>query len=152
MRAREKYHQGLDYLATPPVAERADGYKSLWAERINLLLPMAETYARLGMKEQALTALEQMQTMIWAPGMASLMENKMLVRHVGNAALAARIRVGDEIVAIDGQAVKHYAEQRVAPFVGVGVLPDIEAHPTVASVRSGADPVLERALTELGKR
>ena len=37
-------------------------------------------------------------------------------------------------------------------FVGVGVLPDVEAHPTVAGVRAGTDPVLDRALAELGKR
>jgi C-terminal processing protease CtpA/Prc len=36
------------------------------------------------------------------------------------------------------------------PFVGRGLRPDIEARPTVQSVRSGADPVLERALQALG--
>ena len=34
-------------------------------------------------------------------------------------------------------------------FVGVGVLPDIEVTATVASVRAGADPVLERAVEAL---
>ena len=34
-------------------------------------------------------------------------------------------------------------------FVGVGVLPDIEVKPTVASVRDGSDPVLARAVKEL---
>jgi C-terminal processing protease CtpA/Prc len=37
------------------------------------------------------------------------------------------------------------------PFVGIGVLPDIVVGPTIASLRSGTDPVLERALTELRK-
>jgi carboxyl-terminal processing protease len=34
-------------------------------------------------------------------------------------------------------------------FVGVGVLPDIEVHPTVKDMRKGKDPVLEAAIDEL---
>jgi carboxyl-terminal processing protease len=34
-------------------------------------------------------------------------------------------------------------------FVGVGVLPDIEVHPTLEDIRAGRDPVLARALTHL---
>jgi hypothetical protein len=34
-------------------------------------------------------------------------------------------------------------------FVGLGLAPNIEAHPTVQGIRSGADPVLERALGAL---
>lgn len=37
-------------------------------------------------------------------------------------------------------------------FVGVGVAPDIEVKLTVAALRSGADPVLDRAVAELRKR
>lgn len=37
-------------------------------------------------------------------------------------------------------------------FVGKGVTPDVEVHPTVASLRSGADPVLDRAVAELRKQ
>lgn len=36
------------------------------------------------------------------------------------------------------------------PFVGVGLLPAIEAHATVQSVRAGTDTVLQRALAALG--
>lgn len=36
-------------------------------------------------------------------------------------------------------------------FVGVGVVPDIVVEPTVASVRAGTDPVLDRAVAELLK-
>lgn len=36
------------------------------------------------------------------------------------------------------------------PFVGRGLKPDIEAHASVQSIRSGADPVLDRALQALG--
>ena len=34
-------------------------------------------------------------------------------------------------------------------FVGIGVVPDIEVHQTVADFRAGRDPVLERALEAL---
>lgn len=34
-------------------------------------------------------------------------------------------------------------------LVGLGLAPDIEASPTVQSVRKGADPVLERAVARL---
>jgi len=37
-------------------------------------------------------------------------------------------------------------------FVGVGVAPSIEVRQTVAGLRTARDPVLERALAELGKR
>jgi C-terminal processing protease CtpA/Prc len=34
-------------------------------------------------------------------------------------------------------------------FVGVGIRPDIEVAPTVADIRAGRDPVLERAVAEI---
>ena len=37
-------------------------------------------------------------------------------------------------------------------FVGKGVMPDVEVRRTVAALRSGADPVLDRAVAELRKR
>ncbi|WP_432378347.1 S41 family peptidase [Duganella sp. P38] len=37
-------------------------------------------------------------------------------------------------------------------FVGAGVAPSVEVRQTVAGLRAGRDPVLERALAELGKR
>lgn len=36
-------------------------------------------------------------------------------------------------------------------FVGKGIIPDIEVHPTIAALRGGSDPVLERAAAELRK-
>jgi C-terminal processing protease CtpA/Prc len=36
-------------------------------------------------------------------------------------------------------------------FVGVGVLPDIEVHQTVAAFREGRDLVLETAIREIGE-
>lgn len=44
---------------------------------------------------------------------------------------------------------KHDAYPDGRPFVGVGVLPNIQAAPTVAAVRSGADPALDAALRAL---
>lgn len=46
-----------------------------------------------------------------------LVEGRVLVERVGSPALAARVNVGDEIVAIDGVPVRRYAEERVAPYV-----------------------------------
>lgn len=254
-RALLKYQAALDYLATPPVRERAAGYSPMQSERLNLLIPMAEAYAKLGMKDQALTALEQATAIIWLPaavnwlddpGYASLrneprfqavrrtmqvprkvmgstaitvpykdvlstqekvaglslfwaearrgfvhfdhvpdldwdktymdylgkviaapttrdyyqlmmqlapllqdghtniyppdqlveefysrppmttglVENKVLVRRVDNAELATKVHVGDEIVSIDGQPVREYAEQHVAPFVSASTPQD----------------------------
>ena len=45
---------------------------------------------------------------------------------------------------------KHDAYPDGRAFVGVGVLPDVPASPTVAGVRSGADPVLDAAVRALG--
>lgn len=51
------------------------------------------------------------------PIVTELVEDRVLVRHVDSASLASRVRVGDEIVAVDGMPVRRYAEERVAPFV-----------------------------------
>ncbi|RFP19070.1 MULTISPECIES: S41 family peptidase [unclassified Duganella] len=72
-RAVPKYQKLLDYLATPQVSEHANGYKPLYAENINLLLPLAGVYARLGMKEQALAALERVQGMLWMPAFSAML-------------------------------------------------------------------------------
>lgn len=254
-RALKKYQASLDYLATQQVQDHAQGAPSLNAESINVLIPMAATYARLGMKAQALDALERVLhdrwlpqlekitsapaydslrseprfkallktsalparlyqspaiatpykpvlsteekvaglSLFWAearrnfvhfdhvpdldwnqvymdyltkvmaapttrdyydvmmrlapllqdghtniyppheletelysrpPVRTALVEDKVLVQRVGNATLAERVRVGDEIVAIDGEPVKQYAAQRVAPFVSASTPQD----------------------------
>lgn len=254
-RALKKYQTALDYLASAPVAERASGDTGLQSEYVNLMIPMAGTYARLGMKEQALSALEKVTPKLWlpalshfadAPAFASLrdeprfkallktaaipdrlyrapaiatkykpvlsteekvaglslfwaearrnfvhfdhvpdldwnqvymdyltkvmaapttrdyyrvmmqlapllqdghtniyapqelanemysrpalrtvlLEDKVLVSHVGNPTLASRVKVGEEIVAIDNVPVRQYAEQEVAPFVSASTSQD----------------------------
>lgn len=44
-------------------------------------------------------------------------DDAVVVTKVTSSALARRVQVGDEIVAIDGVPVEQYAEDRVAPFV-----------------------------------
>ena len=51
------------------------------------------------------------------PLRTALVQDRVLVQLVRSPALAQRVHVGDEIVAIDGMPVRTYAEQRVAPFV-----------------------------------
>ncbi len=46
-----------------------------------------------------------------------LVEGRVVVERVSSPSLATRIKVGDEIVAIDGVPVKRYAEERIAPYV-----------------------------------
>jgi C-terminal processing protease CtpA/Prc len=46
-----------------------------------------------------------------------LVEGRVMVERVDSPSLAARVKVGEEIVAIDGMPVKRYAEERIAPFV-----------------------------------
>lgn len=58
------------------------------------------------------------------PMTTSMVEDKVLVRRVGNAELAAKVRVGDEIISIDGIPVKQYAAQHVAPFVSASTPQD----------------------------
>lgn len=246
--ALARYDEALRYLSTAPVSERAVGDARLENEQVNVLFLLAGTYARLGMREQALGALEKAAGMTWLPPLAgylggptfaslrdeprfqavvttmalperlykapaiatpykpaltveekvaglslfwsearrnfvhfdhvpelkwdevymqylgkviaapttrdyyllmtqlaallqdghtnvempaelaraayarpplrtALVEDKVLVRHVGDEDVARRVRAGEEIVAIDGEPVKQYAERRVAPFV-----------------------------------
>ena len=70
-----KYEAALSYLASPPVAERAVGNARLDGENINLLLPLAETYARLGMRARALDTLDMAARMIWLPPLVGYLGN-----------------------------------------------------------------------------
>jgi len=58
------------------------------------------------------------------PLATALIEDKVLVTRVDSPALARQLQVGDEIVAVDGQPVRDYAEQNVAPFVSVSTSQD----------------------------
>ncbi|MGZ5089432.1 MAG: S41 family peptidase [Usitatibacter sp.] len=51
------------------------------------------------------------------PLVTERIDGKVYVTRVRSPSLAARVRVGDEVVAIDGLAVDAYAESRVGPFV-----------------------------------
>ncbi|MDQ2821213.1 MAG: S41 family peptidase [Pseudomonadota bacterium] len=51
------------------------------------------------------------------PLVAAMVESRVLVERIDSPTLAQRIRVGDEIIAIDGVQVQRYAEDRIRPFV-----------------------------------
>lgn len=51
------------------------------------------------------------------PVRTALVEDRVLVLRVDSPSLANKVRPGDEVVAVDGVAVRRYAEERVAPFV-----------------------------------
>ncbi len=69
---------------------------------------------------------DQLKNRLYArpPIMTALVEDAVLVIAVHDPALAAGLRVGDEIVAIDGMPVKQYAEQKVAPYVSSSTAQD----------------------------
>jgi C-terminal processing protease CtpA/Prc len=59
------------------------------------------------------------------PGLSTaLLEGKVLVTHIGNDELAKRIRIGDELIAIDGEPTRSYAEQHVKPYVAASTPQD----------------------------
>ncbi|WP_373987397.1 S41 family peptidase [Duganella sp. BuS-21] len=110
--------------------------------------------------------LKDGHTNIWAPGelnaefeavppvRMTLVEGRVLVAFIDDVALAAsgRIRVGDELLAIDGVAVHDYAKQRVAPLVSAGAPQDLAFQTyTVGLLRGRAtDPVKLRLRTADG--
>ncbi|MDY0962590.1 MULTISPECIES: S41 family peptidase [Massilia] len=51
------------------------------------------------------------------PIVTELVGDTVLVIAVNSTALAGRLKVGDELVAVDGVPVKRHAEEKVAPFV-----------------------------------
>lgn len=61
------------------------------------------------------------------PIRTALVQDKVLIEAVDSASLARRIRVGEELVAIDGLPVGQYAEQRVAPVVSASTPQDRRA-------------------------
>jgi C-terminal processing protease CtpA/Prc len=58
------------------------------------------------------------------PVRTALIEDRVMVLHVGEADVVARIKPGDEIVAIDGQPVRDYARERIAPYVSASTAQD----------------------------
>ena len=63
----------LIYLDTPPVQEQAVGYKPLHFRGHDIRVDLASLYARLNMREQALTTLEQMQHFAWIPAIGQML-------------------------------------------------------------------------------
>jgi C-terminal processing protease CtpA/Prc len=63
-----------------------------------------------------------------------------------NGAVTRTILPGGIVVNFTGQSVRHRDGSRLQR---VGIVPDIEARPTLAGVRSGRDEVLERAIAFL---
>lgn len=72
-----------------------------------------------------------------------LAEGRVLVRHVDDAALAARVQAGEEVLAIDGVPVRQYVEQRVYPLVSAGAPEDRDFQAYTVQLLNGraADPV-----------
>jgi len=62
-----------------------------------------------------------------APVSTALIEDKVIVLHVGEADLAVRIRRGDEVVSIDGVPVRQYGRERIAPLVSANTQRDRDA-------------------------
>jgi len=58
------------------------------------------------------------------PLVTELVGSRVLVRRVDSASLAAQVRAGDEIVAVDAVPVRRFAEERVAPFVSSSTAQD----------------------------
>ncbi|MBV7535047.1 hypothetical protein KW842_04605 [Duganella sp. sic0402] len=109
--------------------------------------------------------LKDGHTNIWAPGelnaefeavpplRTALVEGRVLVAHVDDAALRGRVRVGDELLAIDGVAVHDYARLRVMPLVSAGAPQDRDFQTyTVGLLRGAAkEPLTLRLRAANGK-
>lgn len=110
--------------------------------------------------------LKDGHTNIWVPGelnaefeavpplRTALVEGRVLVAHVDDAALRERVRVGDELLAIDGVAVHDYARLRVMPLVSAGAPQDRDFQTyTVGLLRgAAAEPLTLRLRAANGKQ
>jgi carboxyl-terminal processing protease len=72
------------------------------------------------------------------PVSTALVEGKVLVMRVDSATLARQLKVGDEIVAIDGLAVRDFASQNVVPFVSSSTAQDRDVRTYSYQLLSGA--------------
>ena len=106
-------------LDQPAMRDLANGSTYLRAERLNNLIPLAEVYLRLGMKDQALEALEQSQRSSWLPvpfDQAPAFEG--LRNEPRFAAINARARLGttmfDTPTLAAGDKEKLSVEERIA--------------------------------------
>ncbi|MYN46299.1 hypothetical protein GTP23_14705 [Pseudoduganella sp. FT93W] len=65
--AATRFESFIAELDQPGMRDLANGSTFLRAERLNNLIPLAEVYFRLGLKDKALDALEQSQLSAWIP-------------------------------------------------------------------------------------
>ncbi|OEZ97794.1 S41 family peptidase [Duganella phyllosphaerae] len=100
----------MDYLAKVIAAPTTEDYYRVMLT-LAPLLQDAHTDIR---------APEQLASVLYAPAPlnTALIEDKVIVLHVGDARVAARIHRGDEVVSIDGVPVRQYGRERIAPTIG----------------------------------
>ena len=81
------------------------------------------------------------------PVRTALIEDRVIVLGVNSPSLEKSVRMGDEIVAIDGMPVKAYAEQRVAPYASSSTPQDKQVRTYSYGLLSGpAERPLQLAL------
>ena len=106
----------LDYLGKVIAASTTEDYYRV----MMTLAPLLQD------SHTAIVPPAQVARLLYArpPVHTALIEDKVMVVHVGAADVAARIKSGDEIVAIDGQPVRDYARTRIAPYVSASTAQD----------------------------
>lgn len=62
------------------------------------------------------------------PIRTALVQGHVLVTEVNSSALASKVRVGDEVMSVDGQDVHEYARQHVLPYASVSTPQDAQVH------------------------
>lgn len=140
-------------------------WDKVYLEYLTKVLAAQTTRDYYAVMLQLAPLLRDGHTGIWTPGELGgefyatpllhtvLAEGKVLVSAVDDASLRERVRVGDEVVEIDGMPVHDYARQRVQPLVSAGAPQDRDFQTyTVGLLRgSAAKPVLLRLRSADGK-
>lgn len=111
----------LAELDDPAMRDLANGNHYLRNEHLNVLIPKAEVYARLGMKEKALDALERSQDSGWYPfmeGWATKPDFASLRDEPRFKAVLARAKIGKDLFRTPAHATaykdKLSVEERIA--------------------------------------
>ncbi|MGK5024497.1 S41 family peptidase [Janthinobacterium sp. RB2R34] len=117
--AAARFEDLIVELDQPAMRDLANGSTYLRAERLNNLIPLAEVYLRLGMKDKALEALEQSQRSIWLPiEFDKAPAFKSLRNEPRFAAINSRARLGTTIFDTPARAAgyreKLSVEERIA--------------------------------------
>lgn len=134
----------LVYLDQPEIRNLEESYQSLKSQRADARYDLAKALMRAGRKRDALQMLGQLADEAMSSVYADWLESDADKIWFADAREEAEFR--------NAMARLRLLDNFGKKFVGIGILPGVQASPKISDFTDGKDLVLETALRELKKR